>query len=269
MPNDEFVVARSAPTDAEVGPIVRRLAAAYEANLRFRMRELHETAEEADHKVRQVYDEDRQHAAFEEASDQVSWFAISSLVEADPEAGWGIWERVKAKAAEELASGHRAAQALDWDNSPWGRAQFLAIRQAFVDEWQPTGSELLLVDQMAHAHSLYLYWIERAQVQACLEASSMDKQLHERGRWKPRQISAAESLDQSAQMAERWQRLFVRALRALRDLRRHAPPVVLAGPGSQVNVGHQQVNTVGAVDEPHPTGRDRSDFPRASDEAMT
>jgi hypothetical protein len=47
-------------------------------------------------------------------------------------------------------------------------------------------------------------------------------------------------------MAERWQKLFVRALRALRDLRRHTPPVVLAAPGSQVNVGMQQVNTTGA-----------------------
>jgi len=59
----------------------------------------------------------------------------------------------------------------------------------------------------------------------------------------------AESLDQTAQMAERWQKLFVRALRALRDLRRHAPPVVLAGPGSQVNVGQQQINTTGTRDE--------------------
>jgi hypothetical protein len=99
---------------------------------------------------------------------------------------------------------------------------------------------------MAQAHSLYLHWIERAYIQASLEAQSLEKNISERGRWNPRQISSAETLDQSAQMAERWQKLFVRALRALRDLRRHAPPVVLAGPGSQVNVAHQQVNTTGA-----------------------
>jgi hypothetical protein len=47
-------------------------------------------------------------------------------------------------------------------------------------------------------------------------------------------------------MAERWQKLFVRALRALRELRRHALPVVLAGAGSQVNLGVVQSNTTGA-----------------------
>jgi hypothetical protein len=39
----------------------------------------------------------------------------------------------------------------------------------------------------------------------------------------------------------------VRALRALRDLRRHAPPIVLAGPGSQVNVAQHQITVNGGV----------------------
>jgi hypothetical protein len=99
---------------------------------------------------------------------------------------------------------------------------------------------------MAQAHSLYLHWIERAHVQASLEGTKQKRDLGRNGRWEPRTLGTAEALDQSAQMAERWQKLFVRALRALRDLRRHAPPVVLAGPGSQVNVGQQEINTTGA-----------------------
>src|SRR4051812_42635143 len=98
------------------------------------MRELKEGGEEADRKVRLLDNPERQHEAFDEPSDQVSWHSISSLIEADPDVGWGVWERVKAEAAEELASGHRAALAILWDDSPWQRAQFLAIRQAFVDE---------------------------------------------------------------------------------------------------------------------------------------
>ena len=50
--SDELAVASQAPTDAEIGVVVRRLAAAYEGNLRWRMRELKETAEEADRKRR-------------------------------------------------------------------------------------------------------------------------------------------------------------------------------------------------------------------------
>jgi hypothetical protein len=245
--NDELAVASQAPTDAEIGVIARRLAAAYEANIRWRMTELKETADEADRRTRTADDPEAQLCALDEPADQVSWWTLSPLIEANPEAGWAVWERVKAEAYDELVSGHRATLALCWDDSPWQRAQFLAIRQAFVDEWQPRGGiELTLIDQMAQAHSLYLHWIERAHMQASLEASSVDRQIGQNGRWKPRQISAAESLDQSAQMAERWQKLFVRALRALRDLRRHAPPVVLAGAGSQVNLGVVQSNTTGA-----------------------
>jgi len=254
MASDELAVVASAPTDAEIGVVARRLAAAYEANIRWRMTELKESAEEADRRARALDAPERLSrvidAAMESPADQVSWSMISTMIESNPEAGWAVWERVKDEASEELESGHRAAEALCWDDSPWRRAQFLAIRQTFINEWQPRGGiELTLIDQMAQAHSLYLHWIERAHIQASLEAQSMDKAIHERGRWKPRQISSADTLDQSAQMAERWQKLFVRALRSLRDLRRHAPPVVLAGPGSQVNVGQNQVNTTGATRE--------------------
>ena len=232
------------------------------------MRELKESAEEADRRVRADDDPEWQREAMTEPADQVSWWSLSPLIEADPEAGWAVWERVKAEAAEELESGHRAALALCWDDSPWQRAQFLAIRQAFIDEWQPSGGiELTLIDQMAQAHSLYLYWIERAHVQASLEGhDSRTSNSARRGRWQPRSLGTAESLDQSAQMAERWQKLFVRALRALRDLRRHAPPVVLAGPGSQVNVRrgaveHHRVWHIGVRPGPSAPQRARGRIP--------
>jgi hypothetical protein len=245
---DELAIAPPAPSEAEISTIVRRLAAAYAANIGWRMQELQENAEEADRRLRALHDPEKQRQLMDEPVDQISWWSLSPLIEVDPKAGWAAWERVKTEALEELESGHRAALALCWDDSPWQRAQFLAIRQTFIGEWQPRGGiELTLIDQMAQAHSLYLHWIERAHMQASLEASSFDKQISQNGRWKPRQISAAESLDQSAQMAERWQKLFVRALRALRDFRRHAPSVVLAGAGSQVNLGVVQSNTTGAT----------------------
>jgi hypothetical protein len=248
--NDELAVATANPTDAEIATVARRLAEAYSANVRWRMQELKEEVTEADRRVRANDDPEWQRRALDQPSDQVSWGSIGSLMELDPEAGWAVWERVKAEASDELASGHRAAVAICWDDAPWKRAQFLAIRQAFIDEWQPRGGiELTLIDQMAQAHSLYLHWIEQAHIQASLEGTKQQREIGRTGRWQPRTLGTAEALDQSAQMAERWQKLFVRALRALRDLRRHAPPVVLAGPGSQVNVGQQQVNMTGARDE--------------------
>src|SRR5215210_7881263 len=110
--SDELAVASQAPTDAEIGVVVRRLAAAYEGNLRWRMRELKETAEEADRRARAL--DAPEHlsrvidAATESPADQVSWSMISTMIESDPEAGWAVWERVKDGASEELESGHRA-----------------------------------------------------------------------------------------------------------------------------------------------------------------
>jgi hypothetical protein len=42
-------------------------------------------------------------------------------------------------------------------------------------------------------------------------------------------------------MVNRWNRMFLRNLRALRDMRRYMPPVVVNNPG-QVNIAQQQVN---------------------------
>ena len=137
VPDTELATTAPDPTDAEIAVLARRLADAYAANVRWRMRELKESAEEAAKKTNLADDPEEQFRALSEPSDQVSWWTLSPLIEADPEAGWAVWERVKADAAEELQSGHRAALALCWDDSPWQRAQFLAIRQTFIDEWQP------------------------------------------------------------------------------------------------------------------------------------
>ena len=50
-------------------------------------------------------------------------------------------------------------------------------------------------------------------------------------------------------MMERFHKLFLRTLRALQDLRRHSPPVIVQNAG-QVNVGSRQVNVAQAADVP-------------------
>ena len=47
-------------------------------------------------------------------------------------------------------------------------------------------------------------------------------------------------------MVDRFNRLFLRTLRALRDLRRYAPSVTVQH-AAQVNIGGQQVNMAGEV----------------------
>ena len=61
------------------------------------------------------------------------------------------------------------------------------------------------------------------------------------GRWEPQTISGTEAIDQAAAMVERFNAMFLRTLKALRDLRRQVPGVMVQN-ATQVNVGQQQVN---------------------------
>jgi hypothetical protein len=54
-------------------------------------------------------------------------------------------------------------------------------------------------------------------------------------------MSEAQAIEQAACMIDRFNKIFLRTLRALRDLRRYAPAVIVQNAG-QVNVGGQQVN---------------------------
>ena len=74
-----------------------------------------------------------------------------------------------------MDSGHRAAITLDWHKRPWERAQFLALRQALRDEWQPRGGiEDALIDTMAQAHTMHLLWLSRLHAQALGEGGVED-----------------------------------------------------------------------------------------------
>jgi hypothetical protein len=52
------------------------------------------------------------------------------------------------------------------------------------------------------------------------------------------------AVEQAAAMVDRFNRIFLRTLRALRDLRRYSPTVVVQN-AEQVNVGRRQVNVTG------------------------
>ena len=179
----------------------------------------------------------------------VGWTDITALVEEHPERVVALWTRIKQEARQELASGQRAALALKDGSEPWERAQFLAIRDAFIEEWRPRGGiELALIDQMATAHSEYLGWLERLHAERRNRAVRTIMLERNVAPYEPPRVSSAEAVEEAAAMAERFQRLFVRAMRTLRDLRRYAPSVVVQNAG-QVNVGQHQVNTAGGHTE--------------------
>jgi hypothetical protein len=101
-----------------------------------------------------------------------------------------------------------------------------------------------LIDVLAQAQASWLYWMGTLTTWTTLESASGKRLREEHGCWQPPRVRDAEAVEQAAAMAERFNRIFLRTLRALRDLRRYTPAVVVQNAG-QVNVAGQQVNVGG------------------------
>jgi hypothetical protein len=64
------------------------------------------------------------------------------------------------------------------------------------------------------------------------------------GCWLPPYVHEQEAIEQAVQMADQWNRIYMRTLRQLRDLRRFSP--VAINSANQVNIavdGGQQINS--------------------------
>jgi hypothetical protein len=235
----------------EAGSLARELAHAYKEMVAFYQREYKLSAADADAKARGVTDPSPEwdHAeALEQPPDELSWYTLQRLAEREPETVAVAWTRIKAEARNELASGHRTAAALEWRGSPWDRARFLAVRDAFRADWQPCGGiEAALVDLLAQSFTAYLEWTARLTIQAASEGQVEDAQLKRDGYWQPPRLGIAAAIAQSAAMADQAHKTFLRTLRAVQDLRR-LPGISVTSAG-QVNIGGQQVNiAAGAAD---------------------
>lgn len=167
--------------------------------------------------------------------DQLSWWTLSSAAEHDPATALASWERVKDEARNELASGHRSAQSLEWGRTPWDRARYLAVREALMADWKPRGGiESALLDLLAQSFSAYLLWTERLTMYAETQCLSEDVKLKQEGYWMPPRMGEARWLDWCAGQAEAAHKRFLATLKMLHELRRL--PAVFVGGAGQVNV---------------------------------
>ncbi len=175
--------------------------------------------------------------------DQVSFFDLHQIARTDPDRATARWEEIKKAALDEVRTGHRAAEAVEtFNENAWHRAQFLALREELSAEWGPrNGIERQLLDTMAQAQAGYLTWLHRLTTYTSLESCTSDRQLKDEGRWQPPRQSDADATEQAAAMMDRFNRIFLRTLRALCEMRRHTHPVIVQN-GGQMNVAHQQVN---------------------------
>jgi hypothetical protein len=74
---------------------------------------------------------------------------------------------------------------------------------------------------------------------ACIEFDN--DRIKKESRWETPRVTDMQAIDQAAQMVDRFNRIFMRTLRTLKDMRRHAPTMVVQKVG-QMNVAEQQFN---------------------------
>ncbi|HMS40594.1 MAG TPA: hypothetical protein PKE69_10230, partial [Pyrinomonadaceae bacterium] len=162
----------------------------------------------------------------------------------------------------EFESGHRAAEAFepaDYMRDAWNRASYMGLRESLCEEWQPKGGiELTMIDAIAQAWLQLQFWTMESVKRGKTEPRRENHQFYEWKQWNKRanqkqwndghwdvpMITEKEAVEHAAQMADRWQRMYLRAIRSLRDWRRYTPQVTINNP-QQVNIaadGGQQVN---------------------------
>ena len=239
---NEVATAPAAPSEAgelagELGKAFGRLVQAYEKHFSL-------SREEAVQRATEPLP-DRDQRALNGPPDQVNWFELHLIARTDPDRSTARWEEIKRAALDEVRTGHRAAKAVEvgtLNEGAWQRAQFLALREELSAEWQPrNGIERQLLDTMAQAQVGYLTWLRTLTSRTSLESCTNDRRVQDEGRWQPPRQSDADALEQAAAMMDRFNRIFLRTLRALCEMRRHSNPVIVQN-GGQMNVAQQQVN---------------------------
>jgi hypothetical protein len=179
--------------------------------------------------------------------EQVTWWSLSTVMEHDPAAAMEAWKRITTAARQELRSGHRTAQVLERGRTPWDRARYLVLREAFREEWHPRGGvEAALIDLLAESFAAYLAWTARLTLYTETQSQSEDVKLKQEGYWLPPRISEAKWMAWCAEQAHAAHRRFLMTLKSLQELRR-LPAVSISSIG-QLNLASQQINVSSDVD---------------------
>ncbi|MDQ3694145.1 MAG: hypothetical protein M3464_11010 [Chloroflexota bacterium] len=171
-----------------------------------------------------------------------SWHTVMSVWTQDDEAGRALWERIKQTARDELSVGKTGAAAIEgYNERPMRRAEYLAVWVALADGLKPAnGAERLLIDGMAQALMMHRHWLHRMVQLDSIDEGRLKRAASGRDRYEPPRLSESEAVDRSAQMADRFQRQFLRLMKCYRDGRRLIASMTVLG--GQVNVAEQQIN---------------------------
>jgi hypothetical protein len=234
------------PGNREAGPLAREMAAGLRERVESYLNAYDISPQEAAALVLEPKPPEEAQRALRVAPEHVSWEDLAILLRHDQERALARWEEIKQAARDEVSSGHRGAKLVQrWGGSPWQRADYLAFLDELADGWQPrNGIERQLLEVMAQAQTAAEYWMGMLTRRSSLEGVRELAGLKNGKGWETSHVTEAQAVEQAAAMVDRFNRIFLRTLRALRDLRRGPQPVLVQNAG-QVNVGQQQVNVAG------------------------
>lgn len=196
--------------------------------------------------------------------DNIDFVALYEMWPVAPRLAEEIWERIKGEGGNQFESGHLATEAMypvHYMRTAWNVASYLGLRESFIAEWQPRGGiELSMIDMLAQAFLMYQHWMKESVIrtetserqvhpeyekwQSFKEPKARDKSGFLDGHWFRPFVHEQAAVEHAAQMADRWNRIYMRTLRNMRDLRRYSVPVTINNP-QQVNIaadGGQQLN---------------------------
>jgi hypothetical protein len=170
--------------------------------------------------------------------ESVSFSDLSRLWECSPEEAERYFELTKHEAQKEFCAGHLAAKVFepaDWLGSVWLRAQFLAVRDSFILEYNPDGGiEFALIDLLAMSFFVQNYWAEmsvkrtmtspRRESQEFVEwngyrSDEAKRRRFDDGQWVVPWVSEEHALRTATEMFDHFSRLFQRTLRQLNNHR--------------------------------------------------
>ena len=201
-------------------------------------------------------------------TERISYGQLLQVNYNSPRTAQNLWETIKREAKSEFESGHRAAAAFepaDYLTDAWNRASYLGLRESLIEEWQPRGGiELTMIDALAQAWLQLQFWttesVKRAKTKPRQEnplfvewkrynrAVNQD-QWSKEAHWDVPLVPEQAAVDQAAQMADRWQRMYFRAIKSLRDWRRYPPHVTINNP-NQVNIANDGGQQINVTDQP-------------------
>jgi hypothetical protein len=180
-----------------------------------------------------------------DSAGDIGWHTLQTIIEHHPEELVPIMMAIKKVAKGNLAISWHAAQAVGALDRPYSRAHFSILLQAFEEDWQPRGAiEQTMLEMMVQYWIMHNHWLEVAtNAESLTQFTSTERE--DKEHWQGPRLKPAELVERATSYADRYNRMFLRTLRQMRDLRRYN--VTINNIGGQVNVatdGGKQVNAM-------------------------